>query len=833
MEEVLSTIVSTTYSYFNVLKANPLLLLRSHIDQLGYPMDWYFVEDKISICSLSKSDKCKLEKIFKALIIIDDLKPLEGIPSNDNAFIQYEMKFHIASGYKDNDWNVIIEDCLKRENRDNNGYDVAYLLFQLDKDWSVDALLGALKCYPNVTISYIIEKIRTISRILSLANQRKVQSLFVKLGRNYIIHEPDIVYRAVDKMIPYGDSRYTKIIKKEQLNTISLINHIFYIYEYNNHPIISDDPENPFIHLLSWMDNANVTFGNYNMLVDMFPYLSVTTQLKVIKRYFHDIRNGYTRFSPQLMEQLKSNRYGAVSVYRECLNPSNGRDITTSLLLDSILNVYKGHAIQTFNGVLDLAMKNCNPYAPKINVAWHMLLPNCQESGLVNKNFKGFIDCLYEGKLDEGKLNDRDELQLYVSKLLQTCNKNDQKIVLDRSSRLCAILLKPGMYKVLKADTIEFDIDEISLKTVADNIRNLFNSSASRVSTNSYRIDWRDLKMYDEFFIIEKRLIKPRICENIDLDIYQYDSYHGKYKKSKMQRLESKDDLESHVVNSLEKELNQKYNGDCFELHVDDITHWNKILNLYYYEVNALGSNFLYNYNPKTNNEICCPSLAESCDTATGLSFYECNKKHCFHNALHNQVIANEMDWHKYTFFHLVEIIGFPMMHQKGVEYEPDEEIRRFNGLVRKSIKKFDVTQCKSCGHLIFPNNSNSNNYSYFSCRNPDCSEYNKVYYISTCFRCRNLIDARESHKCPNGRYICPSCLSCCDDTQFEKEIQKNIRKYKSIPYNYQNLRGKGHNNRGIYFCPDCCVQVKEVIQEQKTMFLCPQCGKTYPANKL
>lgn len=130
MEEVLSTIVSTTYSYFNVLKANPLLLLllRSHIDQLGYPMDWYFVEDKISICSLSKSDKCKLEKIFKALIIIDDLEPLEGIPSNNNAFIQYEMKFHIASGYKENDWKVIIEDCLKRENNDNNGYDVAYLI---------------------------------------------------------------------------------------------------------------------------------------------------------------------------------------------------------------------------------------------------------------------------------------------------------------------------------------------------------------------------------------------------------------------------------------------------------------------------------------------------------------------------------------------------------------------------------------------------------------------------------------------------------------------------------------------------------------------------------
>ena len=803
------TIIATPLQFEVLNKISIVLLLREY-DAYGLPNGWSCQNKLISIKSLSREDEVLLEKKRNALIITDKFNLHGEQDAEKHTLPEYELKFHLVSGNNTEDWKLVINDFIKKSNQQENKYAINYLLWQLNKDWSEIALRNALYTYPRECVSFVLDTIQKISPILSFDKQQFIQSLFLKFSRNYSIHNHQIIRQAVEQMIPYGEAKYTRGIDINNLykqNAIGLVNILHNIYLSNKYSKICNDSDNSFIHLFYWLDNENEPLGNYDILISLFSYLTVALQRCVIKRYFHDIRNGHTTFSSQLIEFLKDNPYSYITIWRECLYPNKEKDITIPLLLDSLMNVYKKNAIQTYNGVLDMAIRNSDPYAPNITVKWHSIFPNCKDAGLVNSQFIGFIDCLYEGKFNEQKLNDDNEIRLYIDELLSNYNKINGTTTLNKKKDniLCQILFSPEELQTFNNEDIQFDIKRISsFRTIPDNIRKI----AEKVSATSYRITPRNLKYIDKFFITERILIKPRVCEDINLNIYQYNASTGFYHQVKTERLKSKDDIERHIVNSLEYELKQQYNGNYFEFSGHDTNKLDIIFKLYYYNFDAADNQYSNNflYNPKANNSLCCPQLAKSSDVATGLSYYICNGKHCFHNVLKNQIIVNETDWREYTFFHYMEIMGYPMMHKLEANYEPDEEVRRFIGLVRKAIKKYDTIQCKSCGHLMFPNNSNSNNYTYFACKNPDCIEYNKSYYINTCFNCGILIDSRESKKCSNGRYICSSCLACCDDEQFEREISNTVRRYKSIPFYYHNLRGKGHNNKGIFYCPYCSI---------------------------
>lgn len=811
--------VSLTLAQSEMLKKNPLLMLLSKKIN-GITQDWYPLDNMISI-NFSKADIKLFENKNSRLIVIEELIILERTTLNATNSILFGLKFRIASGYNVDDWKLIINDYIKRANNPTDRFSIMYLLWMLDQELDGTALLKALCSYPRESESFVIDTIQKISKILSLDKQYSIQSLFVKLGRNYNIHRPELIYQAVEKIMPYGNYNYIKI---NEWNTISLVDVLWIIYIRKKRRVISDNSDNPFVYLLYWLDN-NVPLKDYSILENLFSYLPEAMKLFVIKRYLHDVRAGRTQFAPQLIERLKNNKYSNVAIYRECLSPNIRKDITIPLLLDSLLNVYNRSAIQTYNGVLDMAISNSYIYAPNVTVKWHCMFPYCKEAGLVaKKSFKGFVDCLYEGKFDEQKLNDEKEVRLYVDKLLSDIDKSDGKITLNKYNILSQIFLQPEVFQNLTTKDMQINVKDISYKTVTDNIRRM----AEKVSTTSYMVELRNLKYIDNFFIAntERILIKPKISEDIYLDIYQYDASTEKYYYNKKEILKSKEDLNRSVICSLKKMLNQQYDGDYFELNGNDTNQLDLIFKLYYYNVdikdNKNHNRFLYSF--ETNN-LCCPKLADTCDTATGLPYYICNGKNCFHNTLQNQIIANELDWRKYTFFHLVEIIGCSMMSKYEAGYEPNEEVRRFIGLVRKAMKKYKVIQCKSCGHLIFPDKSSSNSYTYFACKNPDCIEYNKSYYINTCFNCGELIDARESAKCSNGRYICSSCLACCDDEQFERETANSVIRYKRISSYCQNLRGKGHNNKGIFYCPNCGMQVVKIEQNK---YYCSRCKKTH-----
>ena len=176
---------------------------------------------------------------------------------------------------------------------------------------------------------------------------------------------------------------------------------------------------------------------------------------------------------------------------------------------------------------------------------------------------------------------------------------------------------------------------------------------------------------------------------------------------------------------------------------------------------------------------------------------------------------------------HMLEIIGYPILKETEAGYEADEVVRQFISVATKVMQKFRRLKCRACGHLLFTNKTSGfNTYNKFACTNPGCAEYGNSIYLNYCFHCKTgLIDSRDSKQCPNGWYICPSCLACCNDEQYERQAQRYELSGRPIPPRIQRMLGHGHNNQGIYYCFKCGNQMEGRVDDSgRTFSECPNC---------
>lgn len=227
----------------------------------------------------------------------------------------------------------------------------------------------------------------------------------------------------------------------------------------------------------------------------------------------------------------------------------------------------------------------------------------------------------------------------------------------------------------------------------------------------------------------------------------------------------------------------------------------------------------------------CSPKLADAKNEVLDFPFFWCIGNECFSNCLGEQTLDETNNWHAYSLYHLIEIIGYKKLHMTDAGYEPDDQVRQFIAITNKVMQTFRRLKCRSCGHLLFTDRSSGfNRNNYYSCANTSCKEYHQPIYLSYCFKCKKgLIDSRDSKQCPNGWYICPTCLSCCDDAQYERQAQRYVVTNRPIPYWLQMKLGKGHNDKGIYYCPDCGTQIVPYQDDHgETHHGCPQCRKSY-----
>lgn len=231
-------------------------------------------------------------------------------------------------------------------------------------------------------------------------------------------------------------------------------------------------------------------------------------------------------------------------------------------------------------------------------------------------------------------------------------------------------------------------------------------------------------------------------------------------------------------------------------------------------------------------DKYCAPKYEGNINFVTQLPYVWCRGKECFKPCLGDQTLASCKSWEKYTILHMLEILGFPQVKQTEGGNEASELIRNFIGMVNKANSLFKRVICRECHHILFPiGTSMFNRYNNFECRFPTCKEHYKRIYLSQCHHCKSgLIDSRDSAQCPNGWYICPNCLSCCDDIVYDKMSSKYVARGLPIPSRIKEKIGHGHNNNGEYFCPKCGGKIITKYDEHSgcDVTICQNCKTRY-----
>ena len=238
----------------------------------------------------------------------------------------------------------------------------------------------------------------------------------------------------------------------------------------------------------------------------------------------------------------------------------------------------------------------------------------------------------------------------------------------------------------------------------------------------------------------------------------------------------------------------------------------------------------------------CTPKVADSREKVSNLPFYWCRSDECFCNVLDEQTLEKQEDWTKYSLYHAAEIFGYKLIEVADNGNVPVETVANFASEVRQAEKFYARLICRSCGHMIFSTRGTILNGSrFYSCANSLCPQHKVEIYLSQCNNCKKgLIDSRDSKKCENGWVICPSCLACCNDNLFDILIERHRRNGR-VPARLQESQGKGHNNKNIFFCPQCGSQLGDITVEETVMlddgtedviihteFGCPKCSKSY-----
>lgn len=306
------------------------------------------------------------------------------------------------------------------------------------------------------------------------------------------------------------------------------------------------------------------------------------------------------------------------------------------------------------------------------------------------------------------------------------------------------------------------------------------------------------------------------------------------------------DEVANRIESSLSKLCQAKGVDGVYEMQYNEKLY-RKVLASYYCStsVNKLTDynkdeyiRFLYHFKNNTQTiRYCAPDLSDERDVALNIPYYWCRGQQCFFASINNNENLHDLQetygddmWKHYDLIILSEIIGYPLVEKRDNGNQPDQKLRTLIGIVNKVSQMLSRLKCKECGHLLFAERRSSfNNYNCFSCLNPRCHQYKRSVYLNFCFHCKKgLIDSRNSQRCPNGLYICPSCLSCCNDQLFDNLVLRYIRSGKPIPKRLQEEQKHGHNDKGIFYCPKCGTQLEKIINphdKREFVLNCPKCG--------
>lgn len=866
-------------SYANTIKKNPFFFLKFHernqddffsgkkYEKAGWtPIDENYTILKAPFIPLNET---RYRYNRYSLCIIEKE---EDDATNNDSLCYYA---HDVSLQNEDDLQQVLKTYtnikqLEDSNNKYKKYAFVELLWLLNyQHFDEITLKKAIAQNDENNIKFICSGLASFGTSLSVKKQRVLKRVIESFGIHFDIYERPWIQDALDKI---GENWQYNESDQNIFDVIDLI-----LEKDIPTPIEVDG--NKLLELKMWFDSEK-PFSDYSYLVNLFSLVHYDFRMKIIKRWFHDIRLGNTEFDSKLLSQFKDNKFDNFIRFRYGIRtPHEPILLTDALLADTILTIYntKGHEFQTIDGLLDFVTTHCDTSHPIIDFRMERFIPKCYGGVLYNKNFLGFIDYSIVRKLDETKLNDEFVLTIMKQildrhaqrKSYEACKWNENvplsegqcqncphnKVTHDEVEGTVCHVSRQFEDKWLVRKCHDFDFNEmlkepieftfdsqkevdlsmLSTEKFINYIKNLPNvfeehSSETFVEPSSYRDNTIFQTIFEKFSIP----LKMRIIPNHYIDAgYMIDENHIGCKNST--------EIYRHIIESLETNYSLgefNYSKGYFEIEYDqDLL--STIKKEYYFKKSeeeakpGFEYSFLVHYKKdRYKRPFCAPKMAAGKNDILNLPFFWCNGKQCFYNNLGTQTVNKTGNWKYYTLYHLIEIIGYPKIHENGSANVADESILRFIAVANKVEQKFNHLKCRSCGHLLFASNAieGFGRKNHYVCKNPSCSEYNHSVYLNHCFKCgKSLIDSRDTKLCPNGWYICPECLSCCNDEQYEKQAQRYVVTRKPIPKRIQEKLGKGHNDKNIYFCPKCGVQLESFLDDHGDLhYGCPQCRERY-----
>lgn len=917
--------VEISTKVYNELRLAPLFFVKFHeriwIDKNGQEHDdssWKSVNSDFSISFPAQNLGNRANGY--CLCLAESATYIEKQDSVGKKYVdknQVKMVFRNVSNSVQ-DYTICLNSCIRRgQNKEDKFYHLE-ILWLLDKMY-IDAnnLIEAIKKYDVRYRPYILDILRHIGHCLSVKKQNVLNKVCTSLNGQYDVYMPKMLTDAVqflqketeaDEMNLFQLIDESEIDDKNIFQLIDVFWRKIFNVAYVNKNVKTD---NPLLQLACWFSNEK-KLADYSILIPLFALVSEEVRLKIVKRYFHDIRCGNTTLDIQLLQQFVDNKFSCFIRYRYCTEtPSEKVKLTVPFLCDTLITLYNsnGNAFQTFDGILDFAMTHCDQVHPDIDFDLARIIPTCEHSVVYNTNFKGFIDYQLIRKLNTTKLSDENLLIAIRSildkygrrKYYPVCKYNNDKEIENTVYEKCQSIFKKKRtnqpsrqnenqcsgigyklyedkwemddknaeilrtiassdYSFRKSDSVYYvDIQDISVDTLRKYIISLPQKyqmvGEEEFLVPSYNEETYDLFLIKSFSEILRMRIVPQKGALVgkEFDVFGYwkeieatlsgkekRNPHGEVYKRALSVFKEKESNEVYqrIVASLKKELMVKeFIGEYFELKYNR-QQLEGLINRYYFKETFknddndtkrefLKSSFAGHFKP-----YCAPSLSEANNPALDLPFFWCRGKECFHNNLANQTLAEQNNWHNYSLYHMAEIIGYQKLHMTPGGYEPDNVVRVFIAVTNKAMQKFKRLKCRGCGHLMFADKSSGfNRQNYYSCINPICPDVRIPVYLSYCYKCKNgLIDSRDTKRCPNYWYICPTCLACCNDDLYERQVQRYRIVNRPVPERIAKMLKHGHNDKGEYFCPYCGGPIEKVKDEHSNEDRqgCPRCHKEF-----
>ena len=765
------------------------------------------------------------------------------------------------------DWKKVFYSYTRRiYSNQNDNYSIIYLLWCLYNQELYETIFEqALREIKSKALDLIHAILPKIAICLSISKQNGIKRVLSHFGINYDIYDPKTLHEAYNAQQGFKQT-YDKLGLFEKIDFIfSTVGLPYYVTSmpimpqgYNKKETYKGN--NILLSTKEWLEKSDYNFTDDRNLIIWFQFLSTDIQLNIIRRYFKAIYEGKAVFSSKFVQNLKSNEeYEIFAIFRHCISePLAPIKLIVPLLCDCLLtlNETKGQNLQTYNGILDLAIRRCDINYPKVDFGLEKIFPTCNGGATCNPSFKGFakISCTY--KLKDSDLSDSNLWHL-VNDIFGRCKQvsfieeNKQHApnyictVEEKSQYIELLNLFTDLhftYNAYSSYTHDIFKKNILLDKFRNNIKTLgikheYGYTFDKLSTiynmiidRCFSKDFIQVSPYKDVFL------------NTDLNLYNLNFQKADLKSTENEKKQITRENEKRegqkVFQLVSLSLNKFPDGqkipDGSYLFKYTPKLFATLVKEYYYRKGAKKDSckFIQHNNNMKFTRFCAPEYEPVQHFVTGLPYFWCRGNICFKNCLDKQAVDLCTSYKDYTLFHMSEIMGYSKLCHTPAGYEPNVTFRKFSALINRVYTIFKRLRCTECGSLMFPvKGTTFNLHNYYACNNQLCSLNKESTYLNYCYNynCRGLIDSRDTKQCPNGWYICPSCLSCCDNELIENCIKRYEITHKPIPLSLLNQRHNGHNDKNKFFCPQCGTELIENRNANiNADWICKTCGQTY-----